>query len=180
MNEKEIKQISFTLFTAFLLLTIGSSYYHLRPNNETLVYDRIPIVIILMSFFGFIIYDCIDYTKGYKGYIIFNIVGLLSVLYWIATEHTGKGDLRLYILVQFYPIIAIPLILVFYKSSLNYKKEIILIFLFFGLAKVCEGFDKVIFILSSNAISGHSLKHILMVGAGLEIVKLMRKQAKVI
>ncbi len=81
---------------------------------------------------------------------------------------------------QFYPIVAIPIILFFYKSSLNYKKEIILIFVFFGLAKVCEMFYGEIFILLSNTISGHSLKHILMVAAGLKIVELIRKQATVV
>lgn len=41
IKERELKHISFILFTGFLLLTIGSSYYHLRPKNDTLVYDRI-------------------------------------------------------------------------------------------------------------------------------------------
>lgn len=63
-RERKLKQIVFLLFSGFLLLTFGSGYYHLWSNNETLIYDRIPITIILMSFFAFIIYDCISQKKG--------------------------------------------------------------------------------------------------------------------
>ncbi|MEJ7830980.1 MAG: hypothetical protein WKF91_22430, partial [Segetibacter sp.] len=50
IREKKLKNIIVTLFTDFLLLTFGSGYYHWQPNNETLVYDQIPITIVLMSF----------------------------------------------------------------------------------------------------------------------------------
>lgn len=50
LKGKKLQQILSTLFTAFLLLTIGSGYYHLQPNNVTLVYDRIPIGIIISCF----------------------------------------------------------------------------------------------------------------------------------
>src|SRR3954453_9946581 len=64
--EFQNKVIVATLFCGFLLLTLGSGYYHLRPENLTLVFDRIPIVIILMSFFAYIIYCWIDKVAGYK------------------------------------------------------------------------------------------------------------------
>jgi hypothetical protein len=41
-------------------------------------------------------------------------VGLGSVLYWHRTEQQGHGDLRPYLLVQFYPILAIPLLLLLF------------------------------------------------------------------
>jgi hypothetical protein len=108
--------------------------YHLWPNNETLVYDRIPIVIIVVSFFAFIIHDLISIKKGYYVFIVLNIIGIITVIYWITSEHAGKGDLRWYAMMQFFPVIAIPLLLLLYKSPFNYAKEVIPIFLFFGLA----------------------------------------------
>lgn len=173
-KEKDLKYISYMLFIGFLLLSIGSSYYHLWPKNETLVYDRIPMVLIFMSFFAFIICHHINKRTGYHAFIVLNIIGIISVIYWILSEHAGKGDLRWYGMVQFFPIVAIPLILFLYSSSSNYLKEIILIFLFFGLAKLCEEFDKDIYHYLSNTISGHSLKHILMAVAGYEIVVMMQ------
>src|SRR5438067_6646752 len=126
-------------------LTFGSGYYHLNPNNNSLVYDRLPMSIIFMSFFSLIIYDRIGQQKGYLAFIILNIVGVFSVVYWILTEQVGKGDLRWYGMVQFFPLIAIPLIMLLYKSPINYTKEIAWMFLFFGLAKLGETFDREIY-----------------------------------
>jgi hypothetical protein len=177
-QEKELKLITSTLFSGFLLLTIGSSYYHLNPNNNTLVYDRIPMVIIFMSFFAFIIHDQIGRRKGFNAFIILNIIGISSVIYWAVSESIGHGDLRWYGMVQFFPILAIPLILVLYKSTLVPWKEIILIFIFFGLAKLTEKFDKEIYNYLLSIISGHSLKHLLMAVAEYEIVVMMRYRIK--
>ena len=68
-KEKELKVISYILFTGFILLIFGSGYYHLWPTNETLVYDRIPMAIIFMSFFAFFIYDFMNRRKVYTSFI---------------------------------------------------------------------------------------------------------------
>jgi hypothetical protein len=170
IKDGKLKNIFSTLFYGFLLLTLGSGYYHWMPQNDTLVYDRIPIVVILMSFFAFVIYACVDKSVGYKAFFAFNIIGVLSVIYWAFSESMGKGDLRWYGMVQFFPIIAIPLILILYRSSSEFRKEILFIFLFFGLAKLNERFDREIYHLVNNTISGHSLKHLFMVAAGYKIV----------
>ncbi len=180
IKEKKLKNISFMVFTGFLLVTIGSSYYHLWPNNITLVYDRIPIVIIVMSFFAWVIYECISPRKGCKALIIFNIIGLISVIYWIITEQFGKGDLRWYGVVQFYPIVAIPIMLVLYKSTFKHWKEVGLIFLLFAIARLSEKFDAEIYNFLNEIISGHSIKHLFMAGAGYEIVVLLHDRLKTI
>ncbi len=91
-----------------------------------------------MSFFAWVIYECISPRKGCKALIIFNIIGLISVIYWIITEQFGKGDLRWYGVVQFYPIVAIPIMLVLYKSTFKHWKEVRLIFLLFAIARLSE------------------------------------------
>lgn len=176
IREKEVKTIFITLFTGFILVSIGSGYYHLWPNNFTLVFDRLPITVVLMSFFAFLIYEHIDKTSGYKLFIILNIVGLLSVIYWMVTERSGIGDLRWYGIVQFFPVIAIPLILLLYGASHERWKEVVIIFIFFGLAKFTERFDKEVFQALNNTISGHSLKHLFMIGAEYEIVVLLGRR----
>ncbi len=136
------------------------------------------MVIIFMSFFAFIIHDRIDRRKGFNAFIILNIIGISSVIYWAVSESMGTGDLRWYGMVQFFPILAIPLILFLYKSSFNHWNGLILIFLFFGLAKLTEKFDKEIYNFLKGAISGHSLKHLFMAVAGYEIVIMMRNRIK--
>src|SRR4051812_11888931 len=41
-------------------------------------------------------------------------LGVASVLLWRASELRGEGDLRLYLLVQFFPLLMIPLLMALY------------------------------------------------------------------
>jgi hypothetical protein len=177
LPEKRLRLILSLLFGAFLLLTIGSGYYHLQPNNVTLVYDRIPIGIIISCFFAFIVYDRVNASFGYVLFFVLSAASVLSVLYWIYTEGQGSGDLRWYAFVQFFPVLAIPLILWLYKSPFKHGREVIPIFHLFGLAKLMESLDEQIFVLTNQVISGHSLKHLFMVGAGFCIEKMVRRRA---
>src|ERR1044072_5866776 len=45
-----IRVIYFTLFTGIILPGLGSAYYHFNPNNNSLVFDRIPMTIVFMGF----------------------------------------------------------------------------------------------------------------------------------
>ena len=96
------------------------------------------------------------------------------MIYWIITEQFGKGDLRWYGLVQFFPIVAIPLMLGLYKSTFKQWKEVGVIFLLFAIARLFEKFDTETYNFLNEIISGHSLKHLFMAGAGYEIVVLLR------
>jgi len=65
------------------------------------------------------------------------LIGISSVLYWSWSEARGHGDLRLYALVQYLPAILIPLIIFLYKSPASYLHYLILLFVFYSLAKRC-------------------------------------------
>ena len=179
LHDKDLKLMSYFIFAGFFLLSFGSGYYHLQPNNINLVYDRLPMSLIFMSFFSWIIYDRIHQSKGFLLFIVLNILGISTVLYWIYTELKCEGDLRWYAMVQFFPILAIPLLLWFYKSSFKHEREIIPIFAFFGIAKLAENYDAQIQAWLADVISGHTLKHVLMAAAGYYIVKMIRRRAGV-
>jgi predicted neutral ceramidase superfamily lipid hydrolase len=178
-SEKRLRVINSTLFIGFLLLTFGSAYYHWSPNNQTLVYDRLPMSMIFMSFLAFILYDRIGHKTGYQAFFLLNIMGIVSVVYWAVSERLGQGDLRWYGLVQFFPVLAIPLLLLLYPASIQPWRQILLMYLFFGLAKFTESFDEELYNSLGNTISGHSLKHLLMAAAGYEIMVLISQWIKV-
>jgi hypothetical protein len=177
-KEKVLRYTGLIMFWGFVLLTFGSGYYHLWPRNDTLVYDRLCMTLIFMSFFSFIIQERTAKQRGYRTLLILNLIGVLSVIYWWVSEGWGKGDLRPYILVQFFPLLAIPLLLLLYKSTFNMTKEVSLIFLFFGLAKLTETYDKEIYNWLEHTLSGHSLKHLLMAVAGYWMVVLIQRRIK--
>ena len=143
-------------FLGISLVSIGSGYYHLNPNNNTLVWDRLPMTIAFMSLFSIIISEFIDLKIGLKLLVPALLIGLLSVVYWIVFN-----DLKIYILVQFFPILAILVILIFFKSKYNLIIGYWLLLLAYIIAKLFEHFDY----QTQNALkilSGHTLKHIVI------------------
>lgn len=168
------------LLLGLLLTGIGSSYYHWKPNNYTLVYDRLPMVIVFMSFFIFIISTYISkkYVVLYGSILI--IMGFGSVLYWSYTESIGKGDLRPYALIQFLPMVLIPLILILFKNKDNKSMYIFPVFGCYVLAKLFEHFDKHVFTITNEIISGHSLKHLISAIATYYIYKWMYSLQKIV
>src|ERR1700712_4118203 len=52
------------LFAGIFLTGLGSAWYHYAPDNNTLVYDRIPMTIVFMSFLSATIAAWIDGKAG--------------------------------------------------------------------------------------------------------------------
>ena len=161
------------LLGGILLTGIGSGYYHWHPNNTTLVFDRLPMVIVFMTFFTFIISNYISSKNRGTYHITFLGVGIASVLYWSYTERLGVGDLRPYALVQFLPMLLIPLIIFLYRNKNNHSYYIFPVLSFYALAKLSEHFDKFIYTFSKETISGHSIKHVFAAIAAYYIYKWM-------
>jgi Alkaline phytoceramidase (aPHC). len=113
---QSVSIIYYLLFTGIILIGVGSGWYHLSPDNNSLVYDRIPMTIVFMAFLSAVVAEFIDANAGVCLIFPLIVTGIASVLYWNYTESIGRGDLRLYGLVQFYPMVVIPAILLLFSS----------------------------------------------------------------
>jgi hypothetical protein len=147
------------LFFGTFLISIGSSYYHLAPNNQTLVWDRLPMTIAFMSLFSIIISEFISIRSGKALLLPLILAGILSVFYWHLSEIQGQGDLRFYALVQFYPMLAIPIILICFHPRCTHVQAYWWLLLIYITAKVFEQLDGEVYDVL-GFISGHSLKHL--------------------
>jgi hypothetical protein len=103
------------LFSGIALVALGSGYYHLWPDNQTLVWDRLPMTVAFMGLISIMISEFISVNAGKILLLPLLILGLSSVGYWHLTEMDGAGDLRFYVMVQFFPMLAIPIILLTFK-----------------------------------------------------------------
>ena len=148
-----------TFFMGLVLTALGSGYYHLDPSNSTLVGDRMAITVTFMSFFVLIFGESISTRTASRLLVPLLFLGLASVVYWNITENLGTGDLRFYALVQFLPMLLIPLMLLFFGSCLSGRRWILTIILVYGAAKIAEMYDQQIYELVG--FSGHSLKHLI-------------------
>lgn len=97
---------------------------------------------------------------------------MVSVLYWHFTEAAGHGDLRPYALVQFFPMVAAPVLMLAYPGKVPYVRLILAVLGWYTVAKVCEHFDKSIY-AALGFWSGHTLKHLIGAVGLVYVMKLM-------
>ena len=160
-------QFAYLVFFAGIFLTgFGSAYYHYAPGNETLVWDRLPMTLGFMGLFTIIIGEHISLVGAKRALIPLLIVGAFSVIYWGVTEARGAGDLRPYAIVQFLPMLLIPMILLMFRSIYDNVSFLWLVIILYAFSKLFEYFDSAIYEIG-HLISGHSIKHVVAAIAAL-------------
>jgi len=112
-----------------------------------------------MAFFAVIVGENISVNAGIRILWPLIAVGVLSVGYWHFSELHGKGDLRPHALVQFLPMVLIPVILLLFRSPFSSNAWVWLALGAYGASKVAELADAAIF--ESLGVGGHTLKHLL-------------------
>ena len=147
------------LFAGIALTALGSSYYHLAPDNARLVWDRLPMTIGFMAFLTATVAERIALRTARAIFFPALLFGAASVGYWYWTELQGAGDLRPYLLVQFGSLMAIGLMLALYRSRYSRGDLVVAGLAAYALAKVFELADAAILDLV-GIVSGHSLKHL--------------------
>lgn len=152
--EKESRYSWITFFLGVGLVGFGSGYYHLAPNDSTLIWDRLPMTIGFMGIFSAIVSEHIDFPFEKYALLPLLIIGILSVWIWVWTK-----DLRVYYYVQLAPMLVVPCMFFFFKSRYSHNSLYLLALFFYLAAKVTEHIDLGIF--NVFPLSGHSLKHIL-------------------
>jgi hypothetical protein len=95
--------------------------------------------------------------------------GICSVVYWSWTESLGRGDLRPYLLVQFLPVLLIPLIVSLFPSRYLSNSLLLSSFALYLVAKLLEHFDSGILNIT-GLTGGHAFKHVAAAIAGICII----------
>jgi hypothetical protein len=173
---RAIKYSYSIFFIGIFFVSFGSAYYHWQPNNHTLIWDRLPMTLAFMSLTSIVFAEFLSIKFGRVNLIPLLFIGLFSVGYWYWGELHGEGDLRLYALVQFLPIILLLLLLLFGKPIFQSKYGYWELILGYSLAKLAEHFDVKIYKLTSGIISGHTLKHIFAAIGLLMLIRYFEKR----
>lgn len=164
------------LFTGIFLVGWGSAYYHYTPGNGTLIFDRIPMTIVFMALLSATVAEHIHEKAGVRMVWPLIALGLVSALYWYYTESIGEGDLRLYGLVQYYPMVFLPLILLLFPAPVYNRGlwQLTGAIIWYAVAKVFEHYDKEIFSLT-GFVSGHTLKHLAAAASTWYLVRMFQR-----
>lgn len=158
------------LFLGILLTGFGSSYYHLDPSDRTLFWDRLPMAIGFMAILAMTIEERVDGRTGAVLLWPLIAIGVFSLLLWHWT-----GDLRLYVWVQFFPCLALPLIFLAFPPKYTGTFYWLIAAALYALAKLFEFYDRAIY-SAGSILSGHTLKHLAAAAACVAILRYFQKR----
>jgi len=158
-KQEPLRIVWLAFFGGIFLTAFGSGWYHLDPNNVSLAWDRLTMTIGLTSFVAIVIGEYVSVDWGKRLLIPLLVAGAASVYYWIHTESLGAGDLRPYAVVQFLPMLVVPIIVIARRSRSDLGPYIVCMIAVYVVAKAPEHFDAQVF-AAGNLLSGHSIKHI--------------------
>ncbi len=170
---RAITGLAALFFTGLIITAAASSWYHLQPNNTGLAIDRLGMTIAFAGLLGLAAADRASMRAGVMLSCLVLVFGPLSV--WASSM---SGNLLPWLLLQFGGMALIlwlatrqPV-----KGALAIRWGIVI--LIYAAAKVSELADHAIYDLTSQFISGHSLKHIVASFAAWPVV-LAIKQGRI-
>ncbi|MEO8001720.1 MAG: hypothetical protein ABI644_07565 [Arenimonas sp.] len=151
------------------LVALGSTYYHLEPGNQRLLWDRLPMAVGFMGLFAALLGELI--APALTRYLLFPLilVGIGSVLVW-----HFYNDLRLYVWVQFMPLLVIPALLILYHKPYSHSYLLVLALGFYVAAKLLEVFDTQVFSFFQYEMAGHAIKHLFAAMGAAMILWMLR------
>ncbi|MGH8507757.1 MAG: ceramidase domain-containing protein [Gammaproteobacteria bacterium] len=165
-------------FLGITLTGLGSAWYHLQPDNARLFWDRLPMTLAFTALVSAMVSERIDARAGAMLLGPLVLAGLASVAWWDYTEQQGRGDLRWYGIVQFYPMVAGMLMLLLFRSRYTRDDCYWILIALYAAAKVAEHFDVEMYHLS-GWLSGHSLKHVLAAAGAWALLVMLRRRSVV-
>jgi hypothetical protein len=153
------------VFGGIFLTGFGSSCYHWSPDDGTLFWDRLPMALAFMALLAGAIVERVSTKAGAILLWPLLAIGVLSLLVWRLS-----GDLRLYAWVQFFPVVALPLMFLLLPPKYTGTGYWIVAAALYVLAKLFEYLDAEIYSIG-HVVSGHTLKHLAAAAACFAILR---------
>jgi len=150
----------FVCFLAVALSGVGSTYYHLAPDPDRLMWDRLPIALGFMALLSAVIAERVGVRAGLRALAPLLVAGAASVLYWRWSLLHGPENILPYAVVQYGAIAAIVVLALRFPSRYARGADFLVAMGIYAVAKVAEMLDAQIYALGQY-ISGHTLKHLL-------------------
>lgn len=163
----------FAFFVGVALTAFGSAWYHHRPDDHTLAWDRIPMTIGFMSLVAAVAAERINVRAGVRLLLPLIALGIGSVIYWEMTQDRGHGDLRPYALAQFGSLLVLVLLFVLFPARYTRSLDFVVALAFYGVAKLFEAGDKLVFAVW-HIVSGHTTKHLFAALSTYWILRMLR------
>jgi hypothetical protein len=156
------ERAAYALLVAGMLLTaLGSAYYHWAPGDARLVWDRLPMTLVLASLLTFLLSDRIEPAFASVALWPIAALGAGSVLWWAWTRWQGADDLRLYLIVRIGTGVAIAFLLLLRRGRYSGAGWLWAALALDVTMTLAERLDYEIYGATGLVLSGHNVKHLL-------------------
>jgi hypothetical protein len=163
--DRSQRQLSALFFYGLLIAAVCSAWYHWQPDDAGLAADRLGMTIGFAGLVGLAVVDRISARSGAFLAVVMLLLGPVSVWVW-----SGSGNFLPWSVYQGGAMLLL-LVLAFLKPAADGMAiswgAVILIY---ALAKVLEQTDELLFHLTGQLISGHSLKHVVAALAAWPVI----------
>lgn len=143
-------------FGALTMVGFGSTWYHLAPNDTSIIWDRLPLSVMFTSLFAATVADTLSPNLGRRLLLPALAFGIFGVFWW---QH--HDDLRPYFAAQSLSLLGVPVLLALFPRRGIGRSWMVAGLGCYALAFAAERSDGFVFELTGRVFSGHSLKHCL-------------------
>lgn len=142
-------------FSGLVLVTFGSSIYHLDPVDATLAVDRYCMTVAFAGLLGLVAAGRVSERAGAALGLAALAMGMACVKWWAVT-----GNVMPWAIFQYGNMLLLWCLALTRPCIRALRVNWTLVLLAYGLAKLLEVNDHLVYLLTDNLVSGHSLKHL--------------------
>lgn len=155
-----------SLFFAGLVCTAaGSALYHWQPQDAGLLWDRLGMVLPFAGLLGLAAASRVSARAGAAAAGTVLLAGPLAVLWW-----SHSGNLLPWAVVQLGGMLVVLALACLPRRDGALGLHLGAVMALYALAKLFEAADHAVFEATGQAVSGHSLKHVLAAAAAWPVL----------
>ena len=168
------RALAFLFFGGLVLTAACSSWYQLHPSDLRLVVDRLGMVVAFAGLLGIAVANRIRDKAGLSVAASAIVFGSLAVATWAA-----NGNLLPWSAFQVSGMLLVVLLSWRKPAAEGWDVPLMAVVGWYTLAKVLELNDGIVFWVSGDLVSGHTLKHLAAAMAAFPIISVMHNGAEV-
>jgi hypothetical protein len=163
------------VFFGLVLTSLGSSWYHLWPDDARLFWDRLGMLVVFAGMLGLIAAEKIKPQSGLLVSVLSLAAGVLALFVWQSTS-----DVLPWAVFQFGGLGLLVLLATRQAHEQALRVKFLGVVLAYALAKLFEIGDHAIWHLTDQTLSGHTLKHLVASLAAVPVIVALRAEKSVL
>ncbi len=153
-------------FGGLICTAVGSALYHVRPDDDGLLWDRLGMVLPFAGLLGLAVHSRVSARAGLCAAGVVLAAGMAAVLWW-----ARSGQLLPWAVVQLGGMLVVLALSLLPRRTGTLAPHLGAVIALYGAAKLFEAADHAVFQATQQWLSGHSIKHLLAAAAAWPVLR---------